>query len=46
MVPAEEKNPKEIKKTKIMIAFTIPLGVLVTITLLVLWVIPYMKGIN
>lgn len=46
MVPEEEKNPKEIKKTKIMIAFTIPLGVLVTITLLVLWVIPYMKGVN
>lgn len=44
-VPEEEKDPKEVKKTKIIIAFSIPLGMLVTVALLVLWVVPYLKGI-
>lgn len=44
-VPEEEKDPKEIKKTKIIIASSIPLGMLITVALLVLWVIPYLKGI-
>ena len=45
VVPEEEKNPKEVKKTKIIIALSIPLGMLVTVVLLALWVIPYLKGI-
>ncbi len=44
-VPEEEKDPKEIKKTKMIIASSIPLGMLITVALLVLWVIPYLKGI-
>ena len=45
IIPEEEKNPKEVKKTKIIIALSIPLGMLVTVVLLALWVIPYLKGI-
>lgn len=45
IMPASERDPKEIKKTKIMIAFSIPLGVLVTVVLLILWVIPFNKGL-
>ena len=36
---------QEIKKTKIMISLSIPMGVLVTVALLVLWVIPYLRGL-
>lgn len=46
VMPESEKDPKEIKKTKIMIAFSIPMGILVTLSLLFLWVVPYLKGIN
>ena len=46
IVPDEEKNPAEIKKTKIIVACTIPLGVIVTILMLVLWVIPYLNGLS
>lgn len=45
-IPEEEKSPKEIKKTKILIASSIPLGMIVTVVLLVLWVIPYLKGLG
>ena len=46
VMPESEKDPKEIKKTKIMIALSIPMGILVTLSLLFLWVVPYLKGIN
>ena len=46
IMPESEKNPKEIKKTKIMIAISIPLGVVVTVVMLVLWVIPYLNGLK
>ena len=45
IMPEKEKNPAEIRKTKTMIATTIPLGVLTTTILLVLWVIPYLNGL-
>ena len=43
-VPEEEKDPKEIKKTKMIIASSIPLGMLITVALRVLLVVPYLKG--
>lgn len=46
IVPEEDKKPSEIKKTKIMIACTIPLGIIVTVLLLILWVIPYLNGLK
>lgn len=46
IMPESEKDPKEIKKTKIMISLSIPMGFLVTVSLLFLWVIPYLKGLN
>ena len=45
VIPEGENNPKEIKKTKFMIGLTIPLGIIITILLLVLWVIPYLNGL-
>ena len=46
VLPEGEDNPAEIRKTKLMIVLTIPLGVIVSILLLVLWVIPYNKGLS
>lgn len=46
VVPEEEKNPKEVKKTKFIVACSIPLGLMVTVLLLVLWVIPYLNGVS
>lgn len=46
IMPESEKNPVEIKKTKIMIACSIPIGLLVTALLLLLWVIPYLQGLG
>ena len=45
ILPEGEDNPKEIKKTKIMVGLTIPLGIIVTVLILALWVIPYYKGL-
>lgn len=45
VVPEEDKNPKEVKKTKLLVMSTIVLGVIVTLLLLFLWVIPYLKGV-
>ena len=45
VIPESEKDPKEVKKTKLMIGLAIPLGILVTVILLVLWVIPYRNGL-
>ena len=45
ILPDGEDNPRDIKKTKIMIGLTIPLGIIVTVLLLALWVIPYYKGL-
>ena len=46
IVPEKEKDPAEVKKTKIFIAISIPLGFIVTIAMLTLWAIPYLKGLN
>lgn len=45
VIPEAEKDPKEVKKTKLMISLTIPLGILVAVILLLLWVIPYNAGL-
>jgi len=45
VMPECEKNPKEIKITKMMIAMSIPLGIVITIILLLLWVLPYLNGL-
>lgn len=46
IMPETEKDPREIRKTKRMISLAIPLGVLVTVALLTLWVIPYLRGLG
>jgi sodium/pantothenate symporter len=46
ILPEEEKDPVEVKKTKRLIALAIPLGLVVTAVLLILWVIPYLNGLN
>ncbi len=46
VLPKGEDNPAEIKKTKIMVALTIPLGIIITGVLLAFWVIPYLKGLS
>ena len=46
VIPESEKDPKEIRKTKKYVLLSIPLGCIVTVLLLCLWVIPYMNGIS
>ena len=46
ILPEGEDNPVEIKKTKIMVGLTIPLGIIITVLLLTLWVIPYLNGVS
>lgn len=43
-VPQAEKDPEEIKKTKRIVALSIPMGLIITVVLVVFWVIPYMNG--
>jgi len=45
IMPESEKDPKEVKKTKIILVSSIALGAVVTVVLLVLWVIPYLNGL-
>ena len=45
VVPEEEKNPQEVKKTKTFLLITIPLGIIITIVMLCLWVIPYLQAV-
>lgn len=44
IIPDEEKDPLEMKKTLKYISFTPLLGVIVTIILISIWVIPYMTS--
>ena len=46
IMPDSEKDPKEIKKTKMMLVLSIPFGIVVTVVLLVMWVIPYLSGLS
>ena len=46
VVPESEKDPKEIKKTKLMIYISVPLGIIIALALLFFWAIPYMKGLK
>ena len=46
VMPESEKNPIEVRKTKKLIAMSIPMGIIVTIMLVFLWVIPYANGIR
>ncbi len=46
VMPEREKNSKEIKKTKIMVLLSIPMGIMVTVILLLLWAIPYVNGLK
>lgn len=46
VMPEEEKDPKDIKTTKRMVICAIPLGLVVTLLLLFLWVVPYLKGLS
>ncbi len=46
IMPEKEKNAAEIKKTKLMIALSIPLGFVITGIMLFLWAIPYLEGLH
>ncbi|MBQ7321830.1 MAG: sodium:solute symporter family protein [Clostridia bacterium] len=46
VMPEQEQDPKEIKKTKMLMLCSISLGVVITVVLLVLWVIPYLRGLK
>ena len=46
IIPESEKNPEDIKKTKRLVALSIPMGLIITIVLIVFWVIPYTRGLN
>lgn len=46
IMPESEKNAAEIKKTKLMIALSIPLGFVITGIMLFLWAIPYLDGLH
>ena len=46
VVPESEKDPAEIKKTKRMIALSIPMGLVVTAVLIIFWAIPYTRGLG
>lgn len=44
VVPDEEKNPKEMKKTLNYMKFAPSLGVIIAVVLIIVWVIPYLKA--
>ena len=46
IMPENEKDPIEIMKTKRLFAFSIPMGLIITVVLILLWVIPYTRGLN
>lgn len=45
VIPEEEKNPAEVKKTLRSVKLSLALGAIVIVALLVLWVIPYLQGL-
>ena len=46
VIPESEKNPEDIRKTKRMIALSIPMGLTITVVLIIFWVIPYTNGLH
>ena len=45
VMPQEEKNPKEVRKTLRFTKMGVSIGVIVTIGLIVLWILPYLNGV-
>lgn len=46
VMPESEKDPSEIRKTKFSVLMFIALGAFVTVTLILLWVIPYTQALK
>ena len=46
VIPEGEKDPKEIRKTKKLMLLSIPMGLIITVVLIVFWVIPYTNGLT
>lgn len=46
VMPESERDPVEIKKTKRLVSLSIPMGLIITVVLVLLWVIPYTNGIT
>ncbi len=46
IAPQSEKNPKDIKITKIYLAGTVLLGIVITTVLLAVWAIPYLNALS
>ena len=46
ILPQSERNPVDINKTKKMIALSIPMGLIITIVLIVFWAVPYADGLK
>lgn len=46
VIPESEKNPKDIRTTKVFLKIAIFLGVVVAFILLVLWAIPYTRAVS
>lgn len=46
VMPDSEKNPADIKKTKRLIALSIPMGIIITVVMVIFWVIPYTNGLH
>ena len=46
VIPESEKNPSDIKLTKKIVLATIPIGIIISLTLLIFWAIPYTNAIK
>ena len=46
VMPESERDPVEIRKTKRLVSLSIPMGLIITVVLVFLWVIPYTNGIS
>ena len=46
IAPEENNDPKTVRTTKIFVLATIGLGLIITIVMLALWVIPYLNGLQ
>ena len=46
VIPESENNPEDIRKTRRLVLLAVPMGILITVVMIVFWAVPYTRGLH